>query len=183
MDPIERIERATAFAEDKVAEVKPADMAMPTPCAEFDVKALLNHLIGNLGILATVAKGERAERSEGDQFGSDPGAVYRRRRTELLSALSAPGVLDRDWVMPFGTLPGQTMGGIAFIEHLTHGWDVAKATGQDATIPADLVDEAMRVVTPMGDFLRMPGVFGPPLDVPDSASAQDKFVAFTGRTP
>jgi len=150
MDPIERIERATAFAEDKVAEVKPADMAMPTPCAEFDVKALLNHLIGNLGILATVAKGERAERSEADQFESEP---------------------------------GQTMGGIAFIEHLTHGWDVAKATGQDATIPADLVDEAMRVVTPMGDFLRMPGVFGPPLDVPDSASAQDKFVAFTGRTP
>jgi uncharacterized protein (TIGR03086 family) len=169
VDPIERIERATAFAEDKVAEVKPADMAKPTPCAEFDVKALLNHLIGNLGILATVAKGERAERSEGDQFESDP--------------LSAPGVLDRDWVMPFGTLPGQTMGGIAFIEHLTHGWDVAKATGQDATIPTALVDEAMRVVTPMGDFLRVPGVFGPPLDVPDSASAQDKFVAFTGRMP
>lgn len=40
MDPIEPIERATAFAEDKVAQVKPADMANPTPGAEFDVKAL-----------------------------------------------------------------------------------------------------------------------------------------------
>lgn len=120
-----------------------------------------------------MAKGEKAERSEGDQFESDPGAVYARRRTELLGALSAPGMLDHDWVMPFGTLPGPTMGGIAFIEHLTHGWDVAKATGQDVTIPPDLVDEGMKVVTPMGDFLRMPGVFGPARDVPERASAQD----------
>jgi uncharacterized protein (TIGR03086 family) len=183
VDQIERIDRATSFAAEKVTRVRGADMSKRTPCAEFDVKELLNHLIGNLGMLATVAKGETAERPQGDQFGSDPGAAYRERRRELMSALAVPGVFDRDWVLPFGTLPGRTMAGIAFMEHLTHGWDVAKATGQDDTIPADLVEECMGVVKGAGDMLRMPGVCGPPVEVPDDASAQDKFIAFMGRTP
>jgi uncharacterized protein (TIGR03086 family) len=183
VDQIERIDRATKFAEEKVAGVESADLSRPTPCEEFDVRALLNHLIGNLGLLATVARGEAAERPQGDQFGSDPGAAYSEGRRALMSALSAPGVFDRDWVMPFGTLPGQTMAGVAFMEHLTHGWDVARATGQDDTIPPDLLEECMAVATAAGDLLRMPGVCGPPVPVPDSATAQDKFIAFMGRRP
>ena len=85
--------------------------------------------------------------------------------------------------MPFGTLPGQMMAGIAFMEHVTHAWDIAKATGQDATIPDDLVTEVTGVVTPMDQMLRMPGVCGPAVGVPDDASATDRFVAFMGRRP
>jgi uncharacterized protein (TIGR03086 family) len=179
----ERIERATAFAQEKVERVQPDDLSNATPCTEFDVRALLNHLIGNLGLLATVAKGEKAERPQGDQFEADPAAAYSRRREELLSAIGVPGVFDRDWVMPFGTLAGTLMANIAFMEHLTHGWDVAKATAQDTTIPAELVVECTEAATAIGDMLRMPGVCGPPVDVPDSASVEDKFIAFMGRTP
>jgi uncharacterized protein (TIGR03086 family) len=183
MDPIDRIERATAVAGEKVKGVKAGDMAKATPCSEFDVHALLNHMLGGLTMLTVAATGEKAAMPEGDQVGSDPGGTYEQRRNALLAAVRGPGVLERNWEMPFGTLPGQMMAGIAFMEHLTHAWDIARATGQDTALPDDLVAECVQLVTPMDAMLRMPGVCGPAVAVPDSASAQDKLIAFMGRNP
>jgi uncharacterized protein (TIGR03086 family) len=183
MDPIERIDRATAFAGGNVNGVRPVDLSKPTPCTEFDVRALLNPMVGNMGMAATAARGEKAPFPEGDQFGSDPAAAYEDRRQELLSAVRGPGALERDWELPFGTLAGSTMASILFMEHLTHGWDVAKATGQDTTMPGDLVTECMALALPMDEMLRVPGVCGPALRVSENASPQDKFIAFMGRMP
>lgn len=183
MDAIERIDRATAFAAEKVEAVKPDDLSKRTPCSEFDLRALLNHLIGGLAMLTVAAEGGKATMPDGDQLGSDPGANYQTRRAALLEAIRREGVLDRTWEMPWGSMPGQLQAGIVFMEHLTHGWDVAKATGQDTTIADDLVTECMEVVTPMDAMLRMPGVCGPAVTVPDNASPTDKLVAFMGRQP
>jgi uncharacterized protein (TIGR03086 family) len=183
MEPIERIERATAVASEKVKGVTAGDMAKSTPCSEFDVHALLNHMLGGLTMLTAAAEGGKAAMPEGDQVGSDPATTYDQRRTALLAALRNPGVLDRNWEMPFGSLPGQMMAGIAFMEHLTHAWDVAKASGQDTTLPVDLVAECMQLVTPMDAMLRMPGVCGPAVSVAATATGQDKFIAFMGRNP
>jgi uncharacterized protein (TIGR03086 family) len=183
VDPIERIDRATAFAGANVNRVNPDDLVGPTPCTEFDVRTLLNHMIGNMRMAASAARGEKAELPEGDQFGSDPGEAYKERRQELLGAVRAAGALERDWQLPFGTLNGSMMATIVFMEHLTHGWDVAKATGQDTTMPDDLVAECMTLALPMDEMLRTPGVCGPAIDVSESASPQDRFVAFMGRTP
>jgi uncharacterized protein (TIGR03086 family) len=183
MDPIERIERATAFAGEKVNGVTSDHLANATPCAEFDMRALLNHMLGGLQMLSVAAEGGKPAMPEGDQFGSNPGDDYAKRRAALLSGVRSEGSLGRPWEMPFGTIPGEVMASIAFMEHLTHGWDVAKATGQDPTIPAELVTECMDVVVPMDAMLRMPGVCGPALNVPDSAPAQDKLIAFLGRQP
>jgi uncharacterized protein (TIGR03086 family) len=183
VDPIERIDRATAFAGGNVSRVQPNDLSQPTPCTEFDVRTLLNHMIGNMGMAASAARGEKAALPEGDQFGPDPGEAYEERRQELLGAVRGAGVLERDWELPFGTLNGSMMATIVFMEHLTHGWDVAKATGQDTTMPGDLVAECMELALPMDEMLRTPGVCGPAVTVPANAPAQDKFVAFMGRTP
>lgn len=183
MEPVERIERATAVASEKVGGVTTDDLSKPTPCSEFDVRGLLNHVIGGLGMLTAAARGEKAEMPQGDQFGSSPGKEYDARRAALLDALRGDAVLDRPWEMPFGTLPGQVMAGIAFMEHLTHAWDVAKATGQDTTLPTELVAECMELVTPMESMLRTPGVCGPAVAVPDDAPIQDRFIAFMGREP
>jgi uncharacterized protein (TIGR03086 family) len=183
VEPIERIERATALASEKVKGVAPADVSKPTPCSEFDLRALLNHMIGGLGMLTTAAAGGKPEMPQGDQFGSDPAGEYDERRSQLLTAIRMPGVLDRNWEMPFGSMSGEMMAGIAFMEHLTHSWDVAKATNQDATLPADLVSQCMELVTPMDAMLRSPGVCGPAVSVPADASPQDKLIAFLGRTP
>ena len=183
MEPVERIEKATAHTATIVHGVRSGQLSDPTPCSEFDVRALLNHMIGGLDMLRNAAAGGEPKMPEGDQFGEDPGADYDARRTKLLEALASEGVLDRGWKMPFGELPGQMMASIAFVEHVTHGWDLAKATGQDATIPEPLLTEAVGVVTPMDAMWRMDGVCGPKVDVPDSASPTEKYAAFMGRQP
>lgn len=183
MDPIERIDRATAVASEKVKGVAPGELSKATPCAEFDLRGLLNHVIGGLGMLTVAAEGGKATIPEGDQFGKEPGEDYERRRAVLLRALRGDGVLERNWEMPFGSMPGVVMANIAFMEHLTHAWDVAKSTGQDTTLPEDLVAECLEVVTPMDAMLRIPGVCGPAVPVPDDASKQDKLIAFMGRQP
>lgn len=183
MDPIERIEKATELASQKVHGVKQDQLSDPTPCSEFDVRGLLNHLIGGLEMLRTAASGSKAEMPQGDQFGADPGNDYDERRAKLLEAIKAEGALERNWEMPFGSMPGAMMAGIAFMEHVTHAWDVAKATGQDTELPDDLVKETLEVVRPMDAMLRMPGVCGPAVDVPADASLSTQLAGFMGRQP
>src|SRR5439155_11900180 len=133
-----------------------------------------NHMIGGLAMLSEAAETGKASAPEGDNVGSDPGASYAEGRERLLAAIRVPGALDKNWEMPFATMPGQMMAGIAFMEHVTHAWDVLKATGQKADIPESLVNEVFEVATPMDAMLRMPGVCGPKVEVPESAPAIER---------
>ncbi len=183
MDPIGRIESAVQHASKIVNGVKDDQYGVQTPCSEFKVKDLLNHVIGGLEMLRDAASGGSPAMPDGDQFGAEPGKEYDARSAKLLEVLKEPGTLDRTWKMPFGELPGQAMAGICFVENVTHAWDLAKATGQDTTIPDDLIAEAREVVEPMEAMWRMQGVCGPVIEVPESASATDRFAGFMGRQP
>jgi uncharacterized protein (TIGR03086 family) len=187
MEPLERIEKATALASEAVHNVKPDQLSDPTPCSEFDVRALLNHLLTGMEMLHTAATGDDASGidREADRVGdgSDVGSRYDERREKLLDAIKDPAVFDRGWKMPFGEMPGKMMAGIAFMEHLTHTWDVRKATGQQTELPADVVQECREVVERMGPMLRLPGVCGDEVPISDDASATDKLMAFLGRQP
>jgi len=183
MDPIQRIEKAVQHASKAVHGVKAEQYGDQTPCSEFKVKDLLNHMLGGLEMVRDAASGGSPAMPEGDQVGADPGKEYDARSARLLDVIREPGTLDRTWKMPFGEFPGQAMAGIAFVEHVTHGWDLAKATGQDTTIPDDLIAECRGVVEPMDAMWRMQGVCGPVVPVPESASATDRYAGFMGRQP
>jgi uncharacterized protein (TIGR03086 family) len=183
MDPIERIERATQHASKVVHGVSADKLGEATPCSEFDVRALLNHMLGGLEMLRDAAAGGSPAMPEGDQFGADPGKEYDERAAKLIDVIKQPGTLDKNWKMPFGELPGQMMAGVCFVEHVTHGWDLAKATGQDTTIPDDLIAECREVVEPVEAMWRMPGVLGPKVDVPESASSTEQYAGLMGRQP
>jgi uncharacterized protein (TIGR03086 family) len=183
MEPVERIDKATAHTSKIVNGVSTDQLSQPTPCTEFDVRALLNHMLGGLEMLEAAAAGGEPKMPEGEQFGAKPGQDYDERRAKLLETVRGEGVLDRTWKMPFGEIPGSMMAGIAFMEHLTHGWDLAKATGQDPAIPDDLVRECLDVVKPMDQMLRSPGVCGPQVEVPANAPLMDQLIGFMGRQP
>src|SRR5581483_6588333 len=106
-----------------------------TPCSEFNVKDLLRHIIGGLGMLQEAAAGGTPGMPDVDIVSDDPGAQYAEARTKLLDTVKEPGVFDKTWAMPFGQMPGKMMAGIAFMEHMTHAWDVKKATGQPTELP------------------------------------------------
>jgi hypothetical protein len=81
MDAVERIERSTAHAAKAVSGVKPDQLSAPTPCSDFDVKALLNHLFMGMHMLTTAAKTGKAEVLEGDLVGPDPASNTTRHET------------------------------------------------------------------------------------------------------
>jgi uncharacterized protein (TIGR03086 family) len=183
VDTIARVDASTAHAAKIVKGVSTADFSKDTPCSEYDVKALLEHMIGGLAMLASAAETGKGVIPETVDI-ADPAARYEEGRARLLASLRGEGVLAKQLEMPFGTIPAEMMfATIAFPEHLLHGWDLAKATGQDGTIPDDLAQEALDTLTPIEGMLRGPGVYGPKIDVPDDASLSDRLVAFSGRQP
>ena len=183
MDAVERIERATAECQNAIEGVTPDDMSKPTPCTELDVNGLLNHVLAGMEMLKTAATGGKAAPPTENIVSDDPSGQYAKSRSDLLEILGKPGVFDATWEMPFGAMPGKMMAGIAFMEHLTHAWDIRKATGQPTEMPEDVVTECLGLVQPMDQMLRMPGVCGPAVEVPDTASPTEKLVAFMGRQP
>jgi uncharacterized protein (TIGR03086 family) len=184
MDAYERIEKATAECSDAVRGVKSDQMGDATPCSEFDVAGLLRHVLGGMTMLKTAATGGKAEVPSDDPLAAgEPAEVYEASRAELLGVLKDPAVFDKTWSMPFGEMPGKMMAGIAFMEHLTHAWDIRKATGQPTDLPEDLVKECLELVKPMDAMLRMPGVCGPAVEVGADASLTDQLVGYMGRQP
>lgn len=171
---------------DLIAGVRSDQMDEQTPCAEFDTRALINHIIGGTAMMGIIAEGGTVD-VDGptpDLAGEDPVSVYAGAKRKALDGFSAPGAMERQFAFPFGTLPGPMALAVALTETVIHGWDLAKATGQDTTIDPGLAETLLAGAQRMlGPQAREGGAFGPAVDVPDDASPTDKLVAFMGRRP
>jgi uncharacterized protein (TIGR03086 family) len=103
----------------------------------------------------------------------DPVADFERARTTTIETFSEPGAIDKAG-MPLLALFG---------DQLVHGWDLAKATGQDTTMPKGLAEAAYEMIHGRFTEEQRKGIFKPEISVPSGASAQDKLLAYTGRNP
>jgi uncharacterized protein (TIGR03086 family) len=108
-----------------------------------------------------------------DLLGDDPVADFSQARSELIETFQEPGVIEKT---------GPSLG-IAFADQLLHGWDLAKATGQDATMPAGLPEAAYSTIHGQFTEEQRKGVFEPEVEVGPDASAQDRLLAYAGRDP
>src|SRR5205807_10111328 len=107
MDPINVFLRAVDQTGGIVGGVKPDQLGAPSPCSDWDVRALLNHTIAAVQMFDSAARGGTFDGSifARDNVGSDPVVSYDAKAAELREALAAPGVIDAMWNMPFGTVP------------------------------------------------------------------------------
>lgn len=185
MDPLTTLSRAVDQAAPLIAGVSADQMSGSTPCAEFDVRALLNHLVIGIEMFATAAAGDPPADPatwQRDAVGDDPAGAYGAAADKLKTALTDPGVADRTWVLPFGEMPGAVAAGIATLEVLQHGWDVARATGQKVEFDAELTQAGLDTAKAApAEMLRQPGVFGPESHCADDAPLSDQLAAFLGR--
>ena len=159
--------------------VEVPDMDNPTPCSEYDVTALTDHLLRSITLLGGAAGAALPER--------DPDAPVARQvipaATAALQAWERRG-LDGD--IDFGPqpFPARLAVGIMALEYLVHAWDFGTSVGADVPVPDDLADAvlglARQVITPEG---RQRAGFDDPVDVAGDAPAMDQLVAFTGRRP
>lgn len=178
------LDRALDAAEAVVAAIQPGQWASPTPCTELDVRQVVNHIVSGNLLFAALVRGEpRPERGE-DHLGHDPLGAFQAAGRRLHDAFARPGALEENYTAPFGSGPGSALVHVRTVELLAHGWDLARATGQQASFPEDVAErtlaatQRMMATRPQG-----PGApFSPEVPVPDDASAIDRLAGFLGRT-
>jgi uncharacterized protein (TIGR03086 family) len=156
-----------------------------TPCGGWDVRALLNHVVAGNWWAAELASGGTIEgvgsRLDGDVLGGDPLASYRASAKAAAEAFRRPGALDAPCAVSYGPVPGSVYAGHRFFDVFIHGWDLAVATGQDATLDAGLLRACEEVLGPQIDAFRAAGALAAPLPAAPGASAQARFLAMLGR--
>jgi len=149
----------------------------PTPCTEWAVRDLVEHVVANH---------ERLVSALGDPVARDPddlAATWRTMEAAAFEALATDGVLDVVVPGPFGEAPVGRFLNIITTDTLVHAWDLARALGVDETLDADLCQRAYERARPGDELLRASGMFGPRIDVPDDARVEHRLVAFFGREP
>jgi uncharacterized protein (TIGR03086 family) len=180
MNPLELFRAAAARGADVMREVHPGQLTDPTPCAEWTVQQLIDHMVTSTEYLVAAVKG-RAPAPRSGTGVSD----YVAGATRALAGLSQPGALDRVCMSPLGfEWPlGQATAG-TFMDNLIHTWDLATATGQDASLDPVLVEACVAMFLPeMPERGRAAGLVGPAISVGESAPPQDRLLASMGRQP
>lgn len=179
MDDLEALERAYRHAEAVISRIPPGAMDRPTPCPEWDVRALLRHLVGAVAAFPEMLRGEPPDWSA-NLVGDDAVASFRTAADANLAAWRAPGALDT----PVGMLPGMRLFDLNLVDAVVHTWDLATATDQDSRIDAELAEQVFATwrAAPL-DRSRAAGAFGPEVEVPPDAPITDRLVALLGRRP
>ncbi|MDQ1381352.1 MAG: hypothetical protein QOJ71_2071 [Actinomycetota bacterium] len=180
------LERAFASTRSVLANVTPDQLSDPTPCQSWQVRELINHFVGvSYWFGDTVNSGVAPPLADIDYSGGDMVAKYDAGIEQAVTAFGAPGALDQILELPFGKLPGAVYIGIATTDAFTHGWDLARATGQstdlDPELAAELLEGARAFVQPAfrGEDTKSP--FGPEQAPPAGATNADALAAFLGR--
>lgn len=166
-----------------IAGVRDDQWSDPTPCTEWSVRDLVNHLVGMNLVFSALLTGETPPERGSDRLGDDPVGVYRTSGSALVTAFERSGVLERTFHSPLGDATGQDRLQIRLYDLLAHGWDLAKATGQPIEFPNDVVDQSLAFVRVQLATQSRAGRFEPATIVSEGAPAIDRLVAFLGRSP
>lgn len=179
-------DRAVESTDEVVAGISKDQLDGDTPCTEWSVRDLLNHLIGELEMVAAAGAGEPAPTSDTDYTSEDHAAAYRAAAAGARDAFAAPGAMGKKFAMPWGETPGQALLGLVLADVVVHGWDLARGTAQEIAIPDDVAEAVYGMTSgmmePKGSFPRGTS-FAPPVEVPDDAPIRDKMLAYLGRRP
>lgn len=155
------------------------DLARPTPCSEFDVAKLTDHLLNSITTIGGVVGAEFPPRQADDSVERQVVAAAR----PALEAWHRHG-LQGTVKLGANDAPAKVFAGVLAIELLVHAWDYAKATGYDVDVCESLAEYvlelAQKIITPQG---RSNVGFDDPVDVPADAGPLDRLIAFTGRQP
>jgi uncharacterized protein (TIGR03086 family) len=178
------VHAAQLWVADLLDAVEPDQLSGRTPCTDFDVEALVKHLFGVAGRLAAMGAGRPAESVPPSvaALPTDVVAGYRDRVEQGRAAWADPASLGRLVEAPFGRVPGAVVLGVYLAENLTHGWDLATATGQhpeaDPALVAPAYATMRRVLPPEG---REGFPFDPPVEPAADAGPTERLANWSGR--
>jgi uncharacterized protein (TIGR03086 family) len=179
IDELESAEESFGVLQNVLHGLADDDLSKQTPCREFDVAALTDHLMNSINVIGGVAGAKLPERDRS-------ASVERQVAVAARPALDAWKRRGLDGTVSFGSneSPAKVMAGVLSLEFLVHAWDYASAVGREVTAPDALSDYvlglAKNIITPQG---RSNVGFDDPIDVAADATALDRLLAYTGRQP
>ncbi|MGI9601061.1 MAG: TIGR03086 family metal-binding protein [Acidimicrobiales bacterium] len=165
-----------------VAGVASEQWSAPTPCDEWDVRALVNHMVGTSKVLhASASRTAPSATPDDEHLGDDPVSAFRVQGDQTLAAWRRPGALEGEVDKPV-EMPAVAALGVNITDLGTHCWDLATATGQslglsDGTI--EIIDQWNHIL--VTDDVRAWGGFGEILE-PSSDAQLDRMLAYVGRS-
>ncbi len=171
-----------------VGGIRPGQLHDPTPCTQFDVARLRDHL---LGWLDTFADGFAAPDGQAPRVGLDgytapaDGAAAVRAAAATIDAALRAGAAARPLRLGDSAMPGELALGMILWEYQVHGWDLARATGQDFAPPPAAAQESLAFAPGMltSDYQGEGKAFAPRVAVPETAPPLDRLVGLSGRDP
>jgi len=181
------VARALDQTGEVLAAVRPDQAGLPTPCASWNVRDLVEHIVDEVHQFAAVTAG--GDRGDGRPLTGDGwSAAYREQADALLAAWCAPGAFERTIRFPFGEIPAAMTIGQHVSEMVMHAWDLAKASGQSTKLDTKLgeytLDWSKNFLTDETRGAEADGMqVGPEIAVGENASLYDRIAAFGGRDP
>ncbi len=193
MNDFDALDRAVTSTGGVVKGVTPAQLDAPTPCRDWTVRDVLNHVVGTLWLAEALfadKDGSGQAAAPGglpatDIVGDDPAAAYAEAANAALSSAAIEGALTAVHPTPMGDMPGPVLAGFTALDLFVHGWDVARATGQPTTdLDAGLAEHVLAFARhAFADGSRRNGLVDPEIALAGDAPVVDRLVAYLGRQP
>jgi uncharacterized protein (TIGR03086 family) len=165
----------------RIQQVGPEQWSNQSPCIEWTARDVVDHVVGTHGMmLGFIGRSLSSAPSVED----DPRAAFKAARADMETVLDDPELAGTEYDGLFGrTTIAATVDRFLGFDLVVHGWDLARATGQDEHIDPQEVERVWAHARELGDNLRQPGVCAPAVELGDDASEQDRLLAYLGRDP
>jgi uncharacterized protein (TIGR03086 family) len=182
MELSEQLDTIVASLTGIAGGVRPDQFGNETPCANFKVRDVFDHMIQGASQLGPQLRGETPDPVPDGLTDEERLGALKTHLDDLVAAAKSPGAGDRIVQAPFGEIPGSVLVQFLTVDGMVHTTDIARATGQtydpDPALAAEVLASAQQLIAPE---LRDGDTFAAETTVPDDASSITKLVAFTGR--
>ena len=190
MEALEALRVANTEFESRLRQVTTEDWSRSTPCSEWDVSGLVNHVLLGTRMSVQILAGMPVDEIIGGlnddlMADADPVESFRTFADEMVEGFSGPGGLDGMVDHPAGQFPRSMFVGFRVADAAVHAWDLATAIGHDVELDADLVQWLWDDAQPRREMLGASGMFGDSAsgEVPDDAPLQLRYLDLMGRRP
>lgn len=181
---INALDDSYARAAKVIAGADNAQLALPTPCTQWDVRATLDHLIGTTWMFTLVNQDQSVGEDAAGIGADDPVVALTNAAEANIAAWRAPGAFDGDRAFPLGTFPADAAAMMNLSEVVVHTWDIATALGADPTIDPTVAEMVYGFYRPMSlDPYRAHGAFGAEITAEADAPPADRLLELLGRRP
>jgi uncharacterized protein (TIGR03086 family) len=169
------LDQGFAWTAARLAAVPADGLDRPTPCDGWDLAQLLDHTITSMAMLTGAVAGPA------DDLGGDPQHALATLAARSRVAWEAPGVAERTYELPIGTMTGTWLRSASLLEVVVHGWDISQATGERAAVPDALAEPILAFAREAITDDQRGDAFAADLGTGDGTA--ERLLAYLGRRP